>query len=160
MKHLLNLTMDINSLKSPFKTSGRQGKQLIFDIIRKKYVPLTPEEWVRQNFIHYLVHQKEYPGNLLAVEITLRINGMNKRADIVAYNSKGEPVLIVECKSPRVKINQQEFDQAAMYNLKLNLGYMVLTNGLDHYCCRINYPDRKYEFLHEIPSYPEIRGRD
>ena len=131
-------------------------RKLIFDSIRKKYVVLTPEEWVRQNFISYLVEDKNYPRGLIAVEKKVDVNRMPQRSDIVLYNNKAEPIMIVECKAASVKISQDTFNQVARYNMKLQVPYLVVTNGLNHYCCRIDYENNSYKFVLEIPDYKSL----
>jgi type I site-specific restriction endonuclease len=128
----------------------------IFDCIRKKYIKLTPEEWVRQHVLNYLINHLKYPQGLTAVEYTITVNQLNKRCDIVAFNQQGIPLLIVECKAPEVSITQTTFDQIATYNLKLNVGYLVVTNGLQHYCCKMEYNPLSYSFLEKIPAYSAI----
>ena len=137
----------------PFKIKSENGRKQIFDEIREKYVALTPEEWVRQNFVKYLVHEKKYPKGLITIEASLSYNTLIKRSDIVAYNRLGQPTLIVECKAPEIKLNQETFDQAAMYNLILKVGHIIITNGLSHYCCTINNEKSTFEFISEIPNY-------
>ena len=131
-------------------------RKLIFDSIRKKYVVLTPEEWVRQNFISYLVEDKNYPRGLIAVEKKVDVNRMPQRSDIVLYNNKAEPIMIVECKAASVKISQDTFNQVARYNMKLQVPYLVVTNGLNHYCCQIDYENNSYKFVLEIPDYKSL----
>lgn len=131
---------------------------MIFDIIRKKYVALTKEEWVRQHFIHYMIQEKGFPLSLISVERGLKLLKMQKRYDIVIFNNKGEPKLIVECKSPEISLSQDAFDQAARYNMGLKVDYMIISNGIDHYCCKINYENDDYTFLDDIPKYSEIKG--
>jgi len=133
-----------------------EGKTKIFDQIRKKMVILTPEEWVRQNFIQFLIKDKGFPASLIAVEAKVNINGLSQRADIIAYNTKRRPILIVECKAPSVKINQIVFDQAARYNIKLQTKLICVTNGLNHYCALIDKNGLEYNFLKEIPKYINI----
>lgn len=128
----------------------------IFDSIRKKFVALTPEEWVRQNFIKYLINEKKCPSSLIAVEKKLIFNNMPRRTDIVLYNKNGCPKLIVECKSTEIKINQKVFDQIARYNMTLKVNFLVVTNGLIHYCCFIDNNNKTYKFLEEIPEYKSI----
>jgi len=135
------------------KIVSENNQTKIFDIIRKKYVVLTPEEWVRQNFIHYLINEKQYPSSLIAVEISLKYNTLQKRADIVIYNKKGEPVVLVECKATNVKITQETFHQAAVYNMNFKVNHLIVTNGLNHYCCQMNYADKTYLFLSQIPDF-------
>lgn len=131
-------------------------KKLIFDIIRKKYVALTPEEWVRQNFIHYLINEKNYPASLIAVEMALKVNTVTRRCDIALYNKKGKPFVIVECKAADVKISQKTFEQIAGYNIELQVDYLIVTNGINHYCCKIDYELNTFNFLKDIPDYKEI----
>jgi hypothetical protein len=139
-----------------FKTRKNQGQTEIFDLVRKKYVLLTPEEWVRQNFIHYLIKQKGFPQSLIAVEHSLSVNKMKKRADITVFGTKGQPLLIVECKASTVKISQKVFDQVARYNMALKVKYLVATNGLEHYACQIDFEENSYIFLEEIPDFDQI----
>lgn len=145
-----------------FKLKSEGGRNLIFDEIRKRYVTLTPEEWVRQNFIRYLINEKDYPAPLISLEKQFSYNRMKKRSDILVYSRKGIPALMVECKAPDVKINQTVFDQIALYNLKYNVPYLVVTNGINHYCCRYvsNPSEGQYIFLREIPEYKTIDPRD
>ncbi|MBS0010584.1 MAG: type I restriction enzyme HsdR N-terminal domain-containing protein [Bacteroidales bacterium] len=136
--------------------SDSDGKTLIFDEIRKKYVVLTPEEWVRQHFISYLVNEKAYPRGLLAVEVLFKINKLVRRADILVYDKRGEPVLIVECKAPTVKINAAVFDQIVSYNIKYRLRYIVVSNGLQHYACLTDLDKGEWSFLDTIPHYDSL----
>ncbi len=136
-----------------FKIKSEGQRKFIFDSIRKKYVVLTPEEWVRQNFIQYLINEKKYPSSLIAIEMALTLNKLSKRTDIVLFDRQGNPVIIVECKSPKVKITQDTFDQIARYNMKLKVNYLIVTNGITHYCCRMDYEDNTYSFLKDIPDY-------
>ena len=140
------------SLKQRIENS----KQLVFDIIRKKYVTLTPEEWVRQNFVHYLINHLKYPPGLIAVESVVKINSLNQRADIVVYNRKGKPVMIVECKAPKVKVDNKVFEQAARYNLSLGVDYLLVTNGLKHYCAQLAPENKSYTMLKAIPAFNEL----
>jgi len=133
-----------------------EGKVEIFDPVRKKYLILTPEEWVRQNFIQYLVNEKEYPQSLVLIEKGLSLNRMKKRFDAVVYSKQGQPLVLIEFKSPQVKIDQKVFEQIAAYNLQLKVKYLIVSNGLKHYCCMINYSTGKIEFLVEIPIYEEL----
>jgi hypothetical protein len=151
MNPLLNLPVYF------FKTKSDGQITKIFDTIRRKYVTLTPEEWVRQNFIQYLISEKKYPATLLAIEMPIRYNTLKKRGDIVAFNNHGAQVLMVECKAPEVRITQQVFDQIARYNLSLNIKYLVVTNGLEHYCCQMDHEKKSYLFLENIPDYQDLR---
>ena len=137
---------------SPKLRSSEQRTQ-IFDSVRKKYVALTPEEWVRQHFIHYLITEKQFPASLMAIETGLKYNRLQKRSDVVVYNNLGKPFLIVECKAPEVKITQETFDQITRYNYSLRVKYLVVTNGMNHFCCEMDYEKRSYSFLKEIPEY-------
>ncbi len=129
------------------------AKGTIFDSIRKKYVKLTPEEWVRQNFLWFLKIDKKYPEGLLAVETSLNLNNLLRRCDIVGYDKNGKARLIVECKAPGVKISQKTFDQIAVYNLKLKVDYLIVTNGMNHYCCLMNYAENSYKYMEDIPCF-------
>lgn len=125
----------------------------IFDSFRKKFVALTPEEWVRQHFLHYLVQYLNYPVGLLSVEMALQLNKLTRRCDIVVFTRNGVPKMIIECKAPKVKISQKAFDQVAAYNLKLKVDFLVVTNGLNHFCCKMDYTNNSYTFLEGIPDY-------
>lgn len=125
----------------------------IFDSVRKKWVSLTPEEWVRQNFISYLMFDKKCPGSLLRIEETIQAFNKTKRCDIVVYSNEIKPLLIVECKAPDIKINEKTFNQIAIYNAAVRAPFLIVTNGLDHYCCKINFIEKTYSFLNEIPDY-------
>ncbi len=139
------------------KTRNIHGQTEIFDLVRKKYILLSPEEWVRQNFIHFLIYQKSVPTSLIAVEYALIVNKMKKRADIAVFGTGGKPLLMVECKASSVKINQKVFDQVARYNLALKVKYLVVTNGLEHYVCQIDFKTNNYTFLEEIPNFEQMR---
>lgn len=128
------------------------GKQFIYDDIRKKYLSLTPEEWVRQNFIKYLISEKNVPASLIVIEKGLKLNELSKRADILIYKDYS-PILLVECKAPKVKITQDTFDQISRYNLTFKVPYLIVTNGLNHYCCKIDFDKNSYTFLEEIPDF-------
>lgn len=133
-----------------------EQRKYIFDFIRKKFVILTPEEWVRQNFLKYLVEEKNYPASLIAVEKEFKLNNLSKRSDAVIYNKMGNPFLILECKATSVKIDQKVFDQIARYNMKLKVDILIVTNGMEHYCCRIDYENQKYYFLKDIPNSNDL----
>jgi len=125
----------------------------IFDTIRKKWVALTPEEWVRQNFITYLLEQKSYPRSLIKIENTIQAFGASRRCDAVIYSNEIHPLIIIECKAPTIPINEKTFKQIALYNSVLQTPYLIVTNGLDHYCLKINLQSGKYRFLKDIPTY-------
>jgi hypothetical protein len=150
----------LNLPEYKFKIRETDKNKQIFDRFRKKFVTLTPEEWVRQNFLMYLTLEKNYPSSLLAIEAGLQLYKRKKRTDIVAYNNTGKPVLIVECKAPEVKISQDVFDQIARYNMALQVNYLIVTNGLEHYCCALDYKNNSYRFLKEIPDYKKVTNID
>ena len=143
------LNLPIYSIK--LKKEG--SKTLVFDPIRKKHIVLTPEEWVRQNFIQFLIEGKNYPASLMAIEMEIDLLNTKKRCDIVLYNTKGLPHMIVECKAPSIKISQEAFDQIARYNMTLKTDLLVVTNGMQHYVCIIDHQNKRYDFLKEIPNY-------
>jgi hypothetical protein len=136
-----------------FKFKSSENKTLIFDKLRKKYMVLTPEEWVRQHFVYFLIEEKKYPVSLIAIEKQLTINNLKKRSDILVFNTDGKPEIIVECKAPSIKITQDAFDQIARYNLKLKANYLVVTNGLEHFYCKMDFKKETYIFLKMIPDY-------
>jgi hypothetical protein len=146
----------MQELKLPtykFKLKSNENKTLIFDNLRKKYVVLTPEEWVRQHYVSYLIEEKRYPRSLIAVEKQLVLNNRKKRTDILVFNTTGNPEIIVECKAPSIKITQATFDQIARYNLKLKANYLIVTNGLEHFYCKMDFEKETYIFLKGIPDY-------
>lgn len=136
-----------------FRFKNSENKVSIFDEIRKKFIILTPEEWVRQHTIQFLLQEKKYPKSFINAEKTITINGTTKRYDLVVFKPNGELFLLVECKAPEVTISQQTFDQIARYNLKLNADYLMVTNGLNHYFCEMNLEEEKYIFLKELPKF-------
>jgi hypothetical protein len=140
----------------PFKISQKEGKALIFDTFRRSWVSLTPEEWVRQHFLMWLVSDHAYPAGLIAVETSLKYNKLKMRADAVIYGKNAQPLVLVECKAPHIAINQKTFEQAARYNFSFNTQYLLLTNGLQHYCCKVNTESGSIMFLEHIPAYNEI----
>lgn len=129
---------------------------MIFDPIRRRYVRLTPEEWVRQHFIQFLIRERGYPGSLIAIEKAFTYQGMPRRADIVVHDRSGKPVLIAECKAPEITITQDSFDQIARYNAVLKARYLVVTNGLTHYCCLIDREEQTYHFLDDLPVFDDL----
>jgi hypothetical protein len=138
-----------------FRFKNSENKIAIFDEIRKKFILLTPEEWVRQHVVQYLLQDKNYPKSYINVEKLIKVNELNKRYDIVVYQPNGELFLLIECKAPEVKISQQTFDQIARYNLVLNAKYLMVSNGLNHYFCKIDFEKEKYVFLEELPNFGE-----
>ena len=146
----------LNLPQYSFRITGKEGKEMILDPLRRKYVKLTPEEWVRQNFVQYLINEGKYPPGLLGIEVLSRFNKMKRRVDILIHNRSGEPVMIVECKSPDIKINDKVFDQIVCYNMGFKVPYIVVTNGIDHYACKVDLSENKYEFLLVIPLYEDL----
>jgi hypothetical protein len=132
----------------------RQGE--IFDPVRRKFVALTPEEWVRQHVIRFLHEEKGYPLSLMKVEVQLIINSLKKRVDVLVHGNNGTPLIIVECKAPEVKIDQKTFDQAARYNLKTDVDFLFVTNGLTHFFCKSDKNTQSYLFLKDFPSFSEM----
>lgn len=135
----------------------KNGKNTIFDVIRRRYVALTPEEWVRQHFVHFLLACKGYPQALLANEVQVQLNGTKKRCDTVLYRRDLTARMIVEYKAPDIEITQKVFDQITRYNMVLRVDYLIVTNGISHYCCRIDYANNTYAFLPDIPDYGELK---
>ena len=138
------------------KITKKDNKAFILDVIRRQYVALTPEEWVRQHFIHFLIGHKNYPQSLMANEVQLKLNGMSRRCDTVVYDRTLRPRVIIEYKAPTVNITQKVFDQICRYNIVLQVDYLIVSNGITHYCCKVDYNTRSYSFLKEIPIYTEI----
>jgi hypothetical protein len=139
-----------------FRLKEDKGKKYIFDEIRRRFVLLTPEEWVRQHVIHFLVNLKSFPLSLISIEKGFSHNRRKQRFDLLVYDRKGNPLMLVECKAPAVEINQHVFDQAGRYNNKYRASYLMITNGIKHYCCLIHETNRQFRFLHDIPDYGEM----
>lgn len=139
-----------------YKIITREGRKFIFDTLRKKYVSLTPEEWVRQHFTHLLIERKGYPAGLLANEVQVNLNGTRKRCDTVLYNRDLSARMIIEYKAPHVEITQAVFDQITRYNMVLKVDYLIVTNGVNHYCCKIDYRENSYIFLPDVPAYSDL----
>jgi len=137
--------------KYQFRFKSSENKVSIFDTIRKKFIILTPEEWVRQHVVHYLIEDKKYPKSYINVEKRIKINGLVKRYDVVVFNPDGSIFLLVECKAPEISISQATFNQIARYNLTLQAQYLMVTNGLNHYFCQLDYKNECYRFLQELP---------
>lgn len=136
-----------------FRIRENEKRPEIFDDVRKKWVALSPEEWVRQHVLRWLIEIKNYPASLLAVEKTIEVNGLSRRCDIVFFDRMLKPALLVECKAPEVSVSQVVFDQAARYNLSLGAELFLITNGINHFCCRANHENAAYDFLRELPDY-------
>ena len=139
-----------------FRIKKQNEKYSIFDSHRKRYVKLTPEEWVRQNFIRFLIEAKGYPASFIVIEKEISYNGLKKRCDAVLYNAEANPVMIIEFKGPSISIGQDTFDQVAVYNSRLNVKFLIVSNGIEHYCCRVNKESAKYNFFAEIPDYEQL----
>ena len=146
----------LNLPQYEIKIGEKDGRRTIFDFLRRKYVALTPEEWVRQHFTHYLVEHLGYPKGLLGNEIELRIGEKRLRCDSILYNKVAQPQMIIEYKAPTIQILQRTFDQISAYNLLLRVDYLIVSNGLQHYCCQMDYEHQKYVFLRGIPEYGAI----
>ena len=142
--------------KYGIKIKNDKGHQSIFDVLRRKYVALTPEEWVRQHFVHFLIEHKGYPKALMANEIQLAIGNKKLRCDSVLDDRTLKPRMIIEYKAPTVNITQKVFDQITIYNMLLHVDYLVVSNGIKHYCCRMDYANQKYLFLEDIPDYQNL----
>ena len=147
---------ELNLPKYGIKIKNDKGHQSIFDVLRRKYVALTPEEWVRQHFVHFLIEHKGYPQALMANEIQLAIGNKKLRCDSVLYDRTLKPRMIIEYKAPTVNITQKVFDQITIYNMLLHVDYLVVSNGIKHYCCRMDYANQKYLFLEDIPDYQNL----
>ncbi len=147
-------TLNLPSYDFKFRVSGE--KQYIFDEIRKKYVVNTPEEWVRQNFIRYLIAEKGYPETLISIEHEISLNRLSKRCDAVVFSKTGHPLMIIEFKAPDIPVCQDVLDQIVRYNLVLNVNFLLITNGMKHYCCRIDFRNKDYVFLSQIPDYNDL----
>lgn len=148
--------LQLNLPQYSFRIKKQNEKLVIFDSQRKRYVALTPEEWVRQNFIRFLIEEKGYPAAYLAIEKQLNMNGMKKRCDAILYNEHAQPFLIIELKAPNVAITQATFDQVAVYNAKLKVDFFIISNGIEHFCCKVNLETARYEFFPEIPDFNQI----
>ena len=151
---------ELNLPQYSFKITRDDKSEMIFDPLRKKYVKLTPEEWVRQNFLQYLIQQGKYAPGLIGVEVMFHFNKLKRRADILIHDRTGQPVMIVECKSPEVPINDKVFDQIVNYNMEFKVPYFIVTNGLVHYICKINHENKSWEFLNVIPLFEDIINKN
>ncbi len=146
----------LNLPPAQLKTRMDHDQEQIFDILRHKYVALTPEEWVRQNFVSFLISDKKFPAGLMNNEVALVQNGIKRRCDSLVADRQGKPFVIVEYKAPEIEITQKVFDQIVRYNLVLRAKYLIVSNGLHHYCCQIDYDKNTYAFLQEIPDYDKL----
>ena len=146
----------LNLPQYEIKITRQQGKPFILDTLRRRYVSLTPEEWVLQHFCHFLTGHLGYPPSLLATEVELRIGVKRLRCDSVLYNTAAQPVMLIEYKAPTVALSQKVFDQITAYNMLMHVDYLIISNGLQHYCCRMDYENHTYTFLNDIPDYNEL----
>ena len=150
--------MPLNLPEYPLKVKKNGSRLSVFDRLRKRYVALTPEEWVRQHFVEFLIEAKHFPAALMANEVSLTQNGIKRRCDTLVANREGKPLVIVEYKAPEIEITQQVFDQIVRYNMVFRARYLMVSNGMAHYCCQIDYENNTYSFLSEIPCYDELQG--
>ena len=144
---------ELNFPRYSFRFKNSENKIAVFDVLRKKFVILTPEEWVRQHVVNFLLTEKKMPQSLLNVEKQLKVNSVLKRYDLLVYNPDGSIHLVVECKAASVPITQETFDQIARYNLAMNAKYLMVTNGLQHFYCQLDYEQEKYHFLPDLPEW-------
>ncbi|WP_316811007.1 type I restriction enzyme HsdR N-terminal domain-containing protein [Pedobacter heparinus] len=147
------IPVPLNLPEYPFKITLKEARHFIFDEVRKKHLVLTPEEWVRQHFIQYLILEKKFPKSLIQIEGGLNLNHLQKRTDIVIFNTHGERIMVIECKAPAVKVTQAVFDQAARYNSVHKTKWLVVTNGLRHCYATINHQEQQFAFVPELPEY-------
>ncbi len=146
----------LNLPQTDLKVITRDGHYYVFDILRRRYVKVTPEEWVRQHFIHFLIEHKGYPATQLGNEISLTLGTTSKRCDSVLYDQQAHARMIIEYKAPNITLTQKVFDQISRYNIVLHVDYLIVSNGLTHYCCRMDYARGTYTFLPEIPDFDEL----
>ena len=151
-------TVSLTFPESTLKGVLRDGKEFVLDPVRKSFVRLTPEEWVRQNALVFLIEKVKVPPGLIGVETSFTFNGMKRRADIVVFDRSARPLIVVECKSPDVRIDQSVFDQVGRYNREIRAPYVVVTNGETHFCLAVNFREQSYRFLPELPDYEELLG--
>lgn len=158
-KSFLSKAERMDALNLPpydIKVSEKDGKRLIFDELRRRHVALTPEEWVRQHFVHYLIEHLGYPAGLLANEVELKIGDKRLRCDSILFDKQAHPQMIIEYKAPNIQLTQRVFSQISAYNLLLHVDYLIVSNGMQHICCRMDYEQHSYHFLKEIPTYEEV----
>lgn len=146
----------LNLPKADLRILQRENYPVVFDILRRRYVKLTPEEWVRQHFVHYLINMKGYPASVIGNEVEIDLFGTRKRCDSVVYDCEANPLMIIEYKATDVSITQRVFEQISRYNIRLHVKWLIVSNGLQHYCCQINYETKSCIFLPDIPSYEEV----
>ena len=148
--------MSLNLPSFDINIAQRNGRPTVFDPLRRRFVALTPEEWVRQHFVNYLVHHLHYPAGLMANEVELSVGDKHLRCDTLLYNKDMQPQMIIEYKAPHIALSQKVFDQITAYNLLLHVDYLVVSNGMEHLCCQMDYDNRRYVFLHDIPEYNQL----
>lgn len=146
----------LNLPKTELKVISKDGKQQVFDVLRRRFVVLTPEEWVRQQFVHFLIRHKGYPAECIGNEVSITLGATKKRCDTVIYGNHAEPLMVIEYKSPNVEITQKVFEQICRYNIKMKVEWLVVSNGLQHYCTRIDYENGSYQFVEDIPAFTSI----
>ena len=151
--------MQINLPSCEIKVREQNGRREVFDFLRRRYVALTPEEWVRQHFVEWLITEKQFPASLMGNEVSLTQNGIARRCDTVVADRTGQPLVIVEYKAPSIHVTQKVFDQIVRYNMVLKARYLIVSNGLNHYCCQIDYENNSYRFLEDVPCYQELGVR-
>lgn len=156
MGYKVNKMFRLNLPDYEIKIKKKDGKPHIFDFLRRKYIALTPEEWVRQHFVHFLTNHKGYPAGLMANEVELRVAEKRLRCDSIIYNKEARPIMIVEYKAPTIQLTQSVFDQITAYNMLLHVDYLTVSNGLQHICCKMDYEKHSYSFLSEIPVYQKL----
>ena len=152
--------LNLPSFELKTRICSETGAEEVFDTQRKKYVRLTPEEWVRQHFVCHLIHTLGFPQGRIGNEIPIRVGRMEKRCDTVVYDKTGHPAVIVEYKAPTVPLTQKVFDQIVRYNFALQVDYLMVSNGLHHYCCRLNHQLNRFEFLPELPRWEQIESQE
>ncbi len=148
--------MSLNLPSFDINIAQRNGRPTVFDPLRRRFVALTPEEWVRQHFVNYLVHHLHYPAGLMANEVELSVGDKHLRCDTLLYNKDMQPQMIIEYKAPHIALTQKVFDQITAYNLLLHVDYLVVSNGMEHLCCQMDYDNRRYVFLPNIPDYNQL----
>ena len=151
--------LELNLPPFDIKIKKENERIFVWDTLRKKYLVLTPEEWVRQHFINYLASEKGYPINLIANEYQIILNEQKKRCDSVVFDKNAQPLVIIEYKAPNIKITQEVFNQIARYNIILKVKYLIVSNGLEHYCCKIDYDSQRFTYLEDIPTYEDLSNR-
>lgn len=156
MTHPASLFSPLNLPSCELRTVEENGTTKVFDVLRQRYVALTPEEWVRQHFVHFLISEKAFSQALMGNEVQLSLNGMSRRCDTVVYDRQLRPRMIVEYKRPDVSITQKVFDQIGRYNMVMRVDWLIVSNGLEHYCCRMDYEHQTYEFVTEIPMFDKV----